>query len=95
MLTLVSFDSFVNFLAVDCISILNNADFFGIDFTDNSDSKSGTREWLAEYKTLRNAKFKTGFADFILEKVTKRFNNFLEIHEITKPTAIVERFYYC
>ena len=79
----------VNLLAVDCIGVLNDADLLSVGLTDNSYAKTRTREWLAEYKALRNTKLKAGLADLILEKVAERFNNLLEIYEIRKTADIV------
>lgn len=79
----------VNLLAVDCIGVLNDADLLSVDLTDNSYAKTRTREWLAEYKALRDTKLKAGLADLILEKVAERFNNLLEIYEIRKTADIV------
>ena len=89
MLISVSVNSLVNLLTVDCISVLNDADLFSIDLTDNSYAKTRTREWLTEYEALRNAKLKTSLADFVLEKVTKRLNDFLEINKVRQTADIV------
>lgn len=89
MFASVCLNCLVNLLAVDCIGVLNDADFLCIDLTDNSYAKTWAREWLAEYKVLRNTKLKAGLADLILEKVAERFNNLLEIYEIRKTSDIV------
>ena len=49
MLCFVSCNCFVHFITVNVIGILNDADFFCVYFTDDTDSKTRTREWLTEY----------------------------------------------
>ena len=71
MLCFVSCNCFVHFVTVNVIGILDDADFFCIYLTDDTDSKTRTREWLTEYQFFRNAEFQSGFADFIFEEVTQ------------------------
>ena len=53
---LVLFCCFFDFASVDPVGILYDADLLGSNFTDDSDSKSRAREWLAVYKVIRKAK---------------------------------------
>ena len=89
---LVSSYCLVHFFPVDGISILYDADFLSIDFTDDSDTKTRTREWLTEYQILRNSKLKTGFTNLIFEEVTQWLNDFLEINIFRKTTYVMVGF---
>ena len=85
----------VDFFTVDVVCILYDAYFFLGDFTDDTDSKSRAREWLTEYQSFRNSKFKASFTDLIFEQITKRLNDFFEINEIRKASYIVVGFDHC
>ena len=52
--------------------------FSAVDFADDTDTKSRSREWLTEYQLLRNAKLQTGFADLILEQIAEWLDDLLE-----------------
>lgn len=91
----VSGNCLVHLIAVDVIGILYNADFVCIHFTDDTDSKSRTWEWLTENKIFRNAKFKTCFADFVFEQVAEWLNDLFEINEIRKSSYVVVGFDHC
>ena len=86
---------FVDFFTIDEICILYDAYFFFGHFSDNTDTKSRSREWLTEYQSFRNSKLQTGFTDFIFEKITKWLNDFFEIYEIRKTTYVVMGFDHC
>ena len=89
MFASVCLNCLVNLLAVDCIGVLNDADFLCIDLTDNSYAKTRTRERLTEHETFRYSEFKTCLAYLILEEVTEWFDDFLEIHKIRKTAYVV------
>ena len=61
---------FGNLLTVDGVSILNNSYLLGSYFTDNSNSKTWTWEWLTEYQLFWNSKLQARFTDLVLEQVT-------------------------
>ena len=86
---------FVDFFTIDEICILYDAYFFFGHFSDNTDTKSRSREWLTEYKLLRKSKFKTCLADFIFEEITKWFNDFFEINILRKSSYVVMRLDHC
>ena len=87
--------SIVYLFTINEICILYNTNLLCSNFTDNTDSKSRSREWLTEYQSLRNSKLQTCFTNLILEKVAERFDDFLEINEIRKSAYIVVRFDHC
>ena len=84
-----------NLFSINCICILYDPYFFSRYFSDDTDSKSRSREWLTEYKLLRKSKFKTCLADFIFEEITKWFNDFFEINILRKSSYVVMRLDYC
>ena len=87
--------SIVYLFTINEICILYNTNLLCSNFTDNTDSKSRSREWLTEYQSLRNSKLQSGFADFIFEEVTQRLDDFFEIYEIRKAAYIVMGFDHC
>ena len=87
--------SIVYLFTINEICILYDTYFLCGNFTDNTDSKSRSREWLTEYQSLRNSKLQTCFTNLILEKVAERFDDFFEINEIRKSAYIVVRFDHC
>ena len=95
MLCFVSCNCFVHFVTVNVIGILDDADFFCIYLTDDTDSKTRAREWLTEYQFFRNAEFQSGFADFIFEEVTQRLDDFFEIYIIRKSSYVVVGLDHC
>ena len=72
----------IHFLTVNVIGILHDTNLLCSYLTDNTDTKSRSREWLTEDKFLRDAKLQTRFADFIFEEVAQRLDDFLEIYEV-------------
>ena len=86
---------FVDFFTVDVVCVLNDAYFLFGYFSDDTDSKTRAREWLTEYQSFRNSKLQSGFADFVFEEVTERFDDFFEIYEIRKTAYVVVRFDHC
>ena len=61
-------------------------------FTDDTNTKTRTREWLTEYKIFRNAEFQTGFSYFIFEEVAQWLDDFFEIYVIRQSSDIMVRF---
>ena len=89
------FGSFLHFASVDPVGILYDTYFVRGYFSDDTDSKSWTWEWLTEYEIIWKAKLKTCFTNLILEEVAKRLDDFFEIYIIWKPSYIVVRFDDC
>ena len=58
------------------------------DFTEDTNRKSRSWEWLPPDHFTREAKLFANLADFILEQKTQRLNK-LELHMLRKPTHIV------
>ena len=88
----VSDSGFVNFFTPDCVGILNHFNFLSGYFTDDTNTKTRTWEWLTEYKIFRNSEFKTGFSYFIFEKVAQWLDDFFEIYVIRQSSDIMVRF---
>ena len=76
----VSMPALRDLLTVDCICILHDPNFLRRYFADDTDTKTRAREWLTEYQVLRNTKLQTCLADFILEQIAQRLDDFLEIY---------------
>ena len=84
-----------NLFSVNCICILYDPYFFSRYFSDDTDSKSRSREWLTEYQFFRNSKFQSCFTNLIFKQITKRLDNFFEIYEIRETAYIVMGFDHC
>ena len=95
MLFLVSFCCFINLITVDIICILYDTYFFCIYFTDDTDAKTRTWEWLTEYQFFWDSKLQTCFTYFIFEQVAKWLDDFFEINEIRKSAYIMMGFDHC
>ena len=80
---------FRNLLAVDGISVLHNADFLCRHLADDADAESRSRERLAEYQILRNAKLKACLTHLILEQIAQRLDDLLEINIVRQTSDIV------
>ena len=87
--------SFCNLFSVDCISVLNNSYFLSCYFSDNSDSKSRSWEWLTKYQVFWNSKFKSSFSYLIFKQVAERLNDFFEINVVRKSSYVMMRFDNC
>lgn len=85
----------IHFLTVNVIGILHDTNLLCSYLTDNTDTKSRSREWLTEDKFLRDAKLQTRFADFIFEEVAQRLDDFLEIHIIRETADVVVGLDHC
>ena len=59
---------FGDFFAVDGIGILNDTDFFGGYFADDTDTQTRARERLAEYQIFRDAQFETALRTSSLKR---------------------------
>ena len=86
---------FCDLLAVDGVGILHDLYLFFGNLTDDSDTKSRARERLTEYQVLWNAKLQTNFTNLILEQVTQRLDDLLEIYVIRQSTHIMVGFDHC
>src|SRR5699024_10782727 len=60
-----------------------------------ADSKSRAREWLPKYQIIRDSKLKACLAYLILEQISQRFDNLLEIYTVRKSSHIVVRLDHC
>lgn len=87
--------SLCNLFSVNCIRILNNFYLLICHFTDNTDSKSWSRERLTKYQALWNSKFKTSLSYFVFEQVAKRLDDFFKINIVWQTAYVVMRFDYC
>ena len=66
--------SFLDFLTINQVGILDNLDFFRSDFTNNTDSKTRSWERLTIDNAFRKSKKKSDLPDFILEEILQRLN---------------------
>ena len=64
-----------NLITEYSVRFLKDLYFFFCYLTNDSYAKSRTREWLSPYEFMRNAELFTDLTDFILEKITERFDN--------------------
>ena len=55
----------------------------------------GTEIYIADIYVKDISCFKTCFADFVLEQVAERLNDFFEINKIRKSSYVVMRFDHC
>ena len=96
VLTDIAVDSCLcNLFAVDCICLLYHLYLFRCNRTDNTDTKSRTRERLTVYKLLRNSEFQTGLTNLVFKQVAKWLDNFLKVNVIWKSSYIVVGFDHC
>ena len=82
----------IHFLTVNVIGILHDTNLLCSYLTDNTDTKSRSREWLTEDKFLRDAKLQTRFADFIFEEVAQRLDDFFEIYVVRQSSDVMMGF---
>ena len=81
--------SFLNFLSVDEVGILNDGNFLRGDIADDTYAESGTGERLSEYKMIGNTELKSYSSYLILEEISERLNDLLEINIIGKSAYVM------
>ena len=83
---------FGNFLTVNSISFLYNLYLLCSNLTDNADTETRTREWLAVYQIFWNTQLTAGIANLILKEEAQWLNDFLKVYTVRETAYIVMGF---
>ena len=79
---------FCDLITEDEISVTQNVQFFLGNFTDNTDCKTRTWEWLTVYQIVRQTELSAQCANFVFEQQAQRLDDLFEVN-IVRQTAYV------
>ena len=85
--------SIVEFFAKDSIGFAHSFEAFASDSAEATHAKTRTREWLTINHVVRQAKFDTASANFVLEELLERFNE-AKLKVFRKSANIVVRLHH-
>ena len=79
----------VYLFTINCICILYDSNLFRSYIADDADCQTRTRERLTCYQVFRQAQLTTGLTNLVLEQITQRLNDFLEINKVRQTANIM------